>query len=90
VQHGSRCTGDSPVLSLGNPILLGVVGYGHMSFDPMLGTEVYKLSGGILSSIIRPQDLDLLFELVLHKRYELLELLEDLTLGLQKIDLGIP
>jgi hypothetical protein len=56
----------------------------------MVGTKVYKLSGGILSSIIRPQDLDLLSRLVLHKSFELLEPLEDLTLGLQEIDSGLP
>jgi hypothetical protein len=66
------------------------VGYGHLSSDPMLGTEVYELSGEILSSIIRPQDLDLLSKLVLHKSSELLEPIEDLTLGLQEIDPGLP
>jgi hypothetical protein len=44
VQHGSRCTGDSPGLPLGNPVLLGVVWYSHLSSNAMLGTEVYKLS----------------------------------------------
>jgi len=61
-----------------------------MYSNPMLGKKVYKLSGGILSSFIRPQDLDPLSILVLHKRSDLLEPLEDLTIGLQEIDQGLP
>jgi hypothetical protein len=44
MQHGSHSAGNGPVLPLGNPVLLGVVRYGHMSPDAMLCTEVYKLS----------------------------------------------
>jgi hypothetical protein len=90
VQHGSRCTGNSPVLPLGNPILLGVVWYGHMSSNAMLGTKVYELSGGIRTPVIRPQDFNPLSRLVLHKSSELLEPFEDLTLGLQEIDSSLP
>jgi hypothetical protein len=86
MQHGSRYTGNGPVLPLGNPVLLGVVCYGHLSSNAMLGTEVYKLSRGILSPVIRPQDFDPLSRLVLHKSFELLEPCEDLTLGLQELD----
>jgi hypothetical protein len=90
IQHRSRCTGNGPVLPLGNPVLLGVVGYDHLSLDAMLCTQVYKLSRGILSLVIRPQDFDPLSRLVLHKSSELLEPCEDLTLGLQEIDPSLP
>jgi hypothetical protein len=55
VQHRSRYTGDSPVLPLGNPVLLGVVWYDHLSSNAMLGTEVYELFEGILTTVIQPQ-----------------------------------
>ena len=44
---------------------------------------------GILTPIVGPQDLDLIPCLVLHKSFELLEPVEDLTLGLQEVDLGL-
>jgi hypothetical protein len=56
-----------------------------MSPNALLSTEVYKLSRGILSPVIRLQDFDLLSRLVLHKSSKLLEPCEDLTLGLQEI-----
>lgn len=56
----------------------------------MLSTEVLELIGGILIPVVGPQDLDLFPYLVLHKSFELLDLVEDLTLGLQEIDLGLP
>jgi hypothetical protein len=90
MQHRSHCTGNGLVLPLGNPVLLGVVRYSHLSPDAMLCTKVYKLSRGILSPIIRPQDFDPLSPLVLHKSSELLEPCEDLTLGLQEIDPSLP
>jgi hypothetical protein len=90
VQHGSRCIGNSSVLPLGNPVLLGVVWYNHLSSNAMLGTKVYELFGGILTPVIRPQDFDSLSRLVLHKSSELLESFEDLTLGLQEIDPSLP
>jgi hypothetical protein len=90
MQHGSRCTGNGPVLPLGNPVLLGVVRYGHLSPNAMLCTEVYKLSRGILSPVIRLQDFDPLSRLVLHKSFELLEPCKDLTLGLREIDPSLP
>ena len=90
MQHRSCCTNNSHVLPLCNPILLRVVRNGQLPPDTLLGTKVYKLCGGILTSIVRPQDLDLSSCLVLHKSFELLEPLEDLTLGLQEIDPGLP
>ena len=56
----------------------------------MLSTEVLELIGGILTPIVRPQDFDLFPSLVLHKSFELLEPVEDFSLGLQEIDLGLP
>ena len=58
--------------------------------NAMLSAEVLKLIGGILTPIVGPQDLDLLPYLVLHKSFELLEPIENLTLGLQEIDPGLP
>ena len=86
MQHRSCCTNNSPILPLSNPILLGVVRNGQLSLDTLLDAEVSKLCGGILTLIVRHQDLDLSPCLVLHKGLKLLEPLEDLTLGLKEID----
>jgi len=88
MQHRSCCTNNSPVLPLSNPILLGLLRNGQLSPDTLLGAKVSKLSGGILTLIVRPQYLDLSPCLVLYKSLELLEPFEDLTLGFQEIDPG--
>ena len=90
MQHSSSCSDDSPVLPLSNPVLLGVVRNSQLSVYPMLNAEVLKLMAGILTAIVRPQGLDLLPRLVLHKSLKLLEPAEDLILGLQEVDLGLP
>ena len=90
MQHGSSCPNNGPVLPLGNPILLGVVRNYELSLNAMLSTEVLELIGGILTPVVGPQDLDLFSCLVLHKSFELLAPVEDLTLGLQEIDPGLP
>ena len=86
MQHSSSCPNDGPALPLNNPILLGVVRNSELSVNTMLSVEVLKLMAGILTPIVRPQDLDLLPRLVLHKSFELLEPVEDLILGLQEVD----
>ena len=90
MQHSSSCPNDGPVLPLSNSILLGVVRNNKLSANAILSAEVLKLMAGILTAIIRPQDLDLLPHLVLHKSFELLEPAEDLVLGLQEVDPGLP
>ena len=90
MQHSSSCSNNGPVLPLNNPILLGVVRNCKLSANAMLITEFHELIGGIITPIVGPQDLDLLPCLVLHKSFELLEPIEDLTLGLQEKDLGLP
>ena len=90
MQHGSSCPNDGPVLPLSNSILLGVVRNCELSLNAMLSTKVLELIGGILAPIVRPQDLDLLPCMVLHKSFELLEPVEDLTLGFQEVDAGLP
>ena len=90
MQHSSSCSNDGPVLPLSNPILLGVVRNSELPVNPMLSAEFLKLMVGILTPIIRPQDLDLLPLLVLRKSFELLEPVEDLILGLQEVDSGLP
>ena len=90
MQHRSSCSDNSPVLPLCNPILLGVVRNSKLSMYLVLSTEVLKLMTGILTAIIRPQDLDLLPHLVLQKSFELLEPAEDLVLGLQEVDPSLP
>ena len=89
MQHGPRSPDKGPVLPLSNLVLLGVVGNCQLPPNALLCTKVLKLIGGELS-IVGPQDLDLFPYLVLHKSFELLEPIEDLTLGLQEIDLGLP
>ena len=82
MQHHPSCSDDSPVLPLSNPVLLGVVRNSQLSVYPMLNAEVLKLMADILTAIVRPQGLDLLPRLVLHKSFELLEPTEDPILGL--------
>ena len=90
MQHRSSCSDNGPVPPLSNPVLLGVVRNSKLSVYPMPSAEVLKLMIGILTAIIRPQDLDLLPCLVLHKSFELLEPAEDLILGPQEVDPGLP
>ena len=90
MQHCSSCSNNGPILPLNNPILLGVVRNNKLSVCPVLRTKVLKLMAGTLTTIIRPQDLDLLPCLVLLKSFELLEPVEDLILGLQEVDPGLP
>ena len=52
-------------------------------------TKINKIAKGILPSIVRPEDLVLPTYLGLHKRFELLKPLEDLTLFLQEINPGL-
>ena len=66
MQHRSSCSDNGPTLPLSNLVLLGVVRNSKLSVYPMLSAEVLKLMAGILTAIIKPQDLDLLPRLVLH------------------------
>ena len=61
-----------------------------MPLNALLSAEVPELVGGELTPIVGPQHLDLLSSLVLHQNFKLFERSEDLTLGLQEIDLGFP
>ena len=90
MQHRSSCSNYGPVLPLSNPVPLGVVRNSKLSVYLVLSTEVLKLMAGILTAIVRPQGLDLLPRLVLHKSLKLLEPAEDLILGLQEVDPGLP
>ena len=90
MQHSSSCSNNDPILPLSNPVLLGVVRNSKLSVYPVLSASVLKFMASILITIIRPQDLDLLPRLVLHKSFELLEPAEDLILGLQEVDPGLP
>ena len=88
--HGFGSLYDGSVLPLRNPVLLGVVRNSELPPNACLRTIVNKLSKGVLSSIVRPQGLDLPTCLCLHKSSKLLKPLEDLTLGLQEINPGPP
>ena len=90
MKHGFGNPNNGPVLPLHNPVLLGVVRNCELPPDACLCTIINKLTKGILPSIIQPKDLDLPTCLGLHKSFELLKPFEDLTLGLQEIDLGLP
>ena len=85
---GSACNGS--VLPLCNPILLGLVTNYELPPNACLSTKINKLTKGILPSIVQLEDLDLPTCLGLHKSFELLKSLEDLTLGLQEINPGPP
>jgi hypothetical protein len=87
--HSPDKINDRPILSLCNPILLRVVWHCQLPLDPRL-TEILEVIGGILSPIIRAQDLDLLLCLLLHLSLEILKPTEDLILGLHKEDPGFP
>ena len=70
--------------------MLRVVGNRLLPPNAVMSTEVPELVGGELTPIVGPQHLDLLSSFVLHQSFELFEPSEDLTLGLQEIDLGFP
>ena len=89
MQHSPSFPNNGPVLPLSNPILLGVVRNCKLSPNAMLSTEVLELVGGIFTPVVGPQDLDLFPCLVLHKSFELLEPVKDLSLGIQEITLGL-
>ena len=90
MKHGFGSPYDGSVLPLRKPILLGVVRNCELPPNAYLSTKINKLTKGILPSIVRPKDLDLPTCLGLHKSFELLKPLEDLTLGLQEINPGLP
>ena len=84
MQHGSCSPNYGPVLPLSNPILLWVVRNSQLPLDALSCIEVIKLLGGIFIPIICPQYSDFPPSLVLHKSFELLEPIEDLSFGLHE------
>ena len=90
MKHGFGSHYNGFFLPLRNPIWLGVVRNCELPPNACLSTKINKLTKGILPSIVRPKDFDLPTCLGLHKSFELLKLLEDLTLGLQEITPGLP
>jgi hypothetical protein len=84
MQHGSHSPNYGPVLPLSNPILLWVVRKNQISRDALSYTKVNKILGGILTPIVCPRNSDFPPSLVLHKIFELLELIEDLSFGLHE------
>jgi hypothetical protein len=81
---------DGPVLSLCNPILLRIVQDSQLPLGPCLLAKILEVIGGVLSPIIRPQDLGPLPYLVLYLGLELPKSIKDLILGLNKEDTGFP
>lgn len=81
---------DGPVLPLNNPILLRFARCYQLPLDPYFPVKGIKILGGVLSSIVRFERLNLLTYLILHKCFKLLELTKDFILGLQKVNLGFP
>jgi hypothetical protein len=53
-------------------------------------TIIHKLFGGVLTPIVRSQDLNIIASLVLNQSSELLKFVEDFILSLQKVYLGLP
>jgi len=90
MHHRSRYTNNGLVLTLSKPILMGVVRNDQLHPYTLRGVESYRLCGGILTPIVRPQDLDISPCLVLHKRLKLLEPIEYLSLGLQDVYPDLP
>jgi hypothetical protein len=52
MNHRLRCLNNRLVLSLCNPILMGVVRNSVLPLDPCLNAEITEILGGVLSSII--------------------------------------
>jgi hypothetical protein len=67
-----------------------VVRNSELSHDALSCTKVHELLGGILTPIICPQNSDFPPSLVLHKSFELLELIEDLSFGLHEENPRLP
>jgi len=87
MKHGFGIPYNGSILPLYSPIILGVVRNYELPPNACLKTKINNKD--ILPSIVRPEDLDLPTCLGLHKSFELLKLLEDLTIGLQEINPGL-
>ena len=90
MKHGFGSPYNVSFLPLHNHILMGVLKYCELPPNACLSTKINKLTKGILPSIVRPEELDLPTCLGLHKSFEHLKPLENLTLGLQEINPGLP
>jgi hypothetical protein len=84
MQHGSCSPNYGPVLPLNNPFLMSFVRKNKLSPDALSYTEVNNLLGGILTPIVFPQNTEFPPSLVLHKRFEILEPIEDMSFGLHE------
>jgi hypothetical protein len=82
MNHGLNNPYDGSILPLCNSILLLVVQNNQFPLDPCLLAEALELLGGILTPIVRSQNLDLIPCLVLDKSFELLKPAKDFILGL--------
>lgn len=84
------CLYDGPVLALNNSIFFRIVRCYQLPLDPYFLVKGIKILGGVLSSILRFECLNLLTYLIPHKSFKLLELTKDFILGIQKVNLSFP
>ena len=91
MKHRYGCSNNIHFLPLRYSILLWSIRNCQLSPDTLLSAISIKLLGGILTPVIRSENLDLPPCLVLHKSFELLEPLQGFLrlLALQKVDLGL-
>jgi hypothetical protein len=90
VDHGLHRIDDRLVLPLYNRILIPIVGHSLLRLDSCLLAEISELIRGVLAPVVYPRHLDLPSCHVLHLRFELSKMTEDLILGLHEVDPGLP
>jgi hypothetical protein len=90
IEHGDDGLLNGPVGTLCNSILLRPVPGGVLPVDPILGTEVKKLVGHVLPTLVSPESLDGRSSQIFSPCLEVLEGREGPRLLLQRIDCPEP
>ena len=67
--HGLSSPYDGSVLPHCNPVLLWVVQTNELPLNSRILAKIIKIIGGILTPIVRSQNLELLPYLILHKSF---------------------
>ena len=86
MQHHSSYSHNLFVLPFEHPILLWVMGYHQLSFNSFCCTEVLKLLGDILSTIVATQGFYFLPRFFLYRGFKLTKPQEGLILLLHEVD----
>ena len=86
MQHRSSYSHNRSVLPFGHPILLWVMGCRQFPFNTFCSTEVFKLLGDILSTVVAMQGFYFISRFFLCQGFKLTKPQEGLILLLHKVD----